>query len=283
MFYSQNPSAQVAFSRLPLIFLNPADPREGSLPDPTRYPFRASSYHEIQKRHREKSYTLLKFLADGEKYTSMKVASWLLILGERQTRATLSGMTKENLVMPETLHSGMRIYGITRKGADFIYPTEVFGLFSAGKTSPLTVTHRLQSQLVRFQMQLFYDARDWASEKVLLKHRPLPFVPDGMCTIHDIITAIEVELHLKSLVEQRRIFNNYCQVLGDVGDVMAQVNLVIFFTPFVDQMVERINKFVPEQHRHRFYVMYLDPILAAHVPRSYRRNLELARFLRDFK
>lgn len=251
----------VAFSHEPFLSFTKYDPLGGIVCAPARFRLKTQLHQEILQHQRGKQTEVLTFLADGEVFSCMRVLSWLLKLEERQTQATLSSMTTAKLLFAENLAPSTRIYGISREGAAFISPTEVFRIFCSGKTSPLTLQHRLLCQLIRIQLVQHSHAEDWISEKILLKARKFPNTPDSVFYIGDLAFAVEVELTLKTLQDQAEVLKVYCDMLCEVPDPGSWVNRVIFFTPHVDPIVDRINKYVPDRLRHCFFVQYLVPAI----------------------
>lgn len=269
----------VTFSHEPILSLMEDDPLDGIVCAPARFKLPALSNLDILNRHKKKRTTILNFLADGEVFSSMRVLSWLLSLAERQTQATLSSMTADKLIQAEDILPGTRICGITWAGKDYIYPAEVLRLFASGKTSPVTLNHRLLCQLIRIQMERYYGAEDWVTEKILLKGRKFPNTPDGVFNIGDLIFAVEVELTLKAAQDQAKVLEVYCDMLCEVPDTGAWVNRLIFFTPHVDAIVIRINKYVPARLKHCFFVQYLVPVVVPYKSGAYCLNDRLLMFI----
>lgn len=268
----------VTFSHEPILGLTEYDPH-GIACAPARFWLPTRLHQEILQRQREKQTEVLTFLVDGEVYSSMRVLSWLLKLEVRQAQTTLSGMTAQKLLVAEDLAPGTRIYGISREGAAFISPAEAFRIFCSGKTSPLTLNHRLLCQLIRIELTEFFHAEFWVAEKILIKERKFPNIPDGVFYIDDLTFAIEVELTLKTAQDQAKVLAVYCEMLCEVPDPGAWVNRVIFFTPHVDAMVERINKSVPDRLRHCFYVQHLVPGIVPYRSGTYFLNPNLFMFI----
>jgi len=272
-------TGSVLFSRDPIVTLGGIVLPAGTFPAPELFKLPARPHQEILQLKKQKCVGILEYLASGEVHSSMRVLTWLLKLEERQTQATLSGMSAEKLVLPEDLGLAGRIYGIIQYGGDFIYPTKVFRFFSSGKTSSLNLNHHWLCQLVRIQLQHFYEIKYWIPEKVLLKERKFPNIPDGVFDFDGLRFCIEVELSPKLLSAQESILKTYCDMLCEVPDPGAWANRVIFFTPFVDLMVERINEYARDEFKHLFFVQFLDPVVLSYKRGSYLLNDDLLKFL----
>lgn len=279
MIHPKNSDGLVAFSREPLLCFMSSVLPDGTFPPKTHFKLKTLSHQEILDIKKKKYVGTLEFLGNGEVYSSMRVLSWLLKLEQRQMQATLASMSFEKLLQPEDLEPGKRIHGITRQGEEFIRPTGVFRLFSTGKTSPRTLLHRLLCQQIRIQLEKFYDAECWISEKILFEKRTYPNVPDGVFTYMHLQVAMEVELSFKTIEDQKNVLQGYCDILSETDKSKEKISKVIFFTPEIERLVERINKYVPDEFKHCFFVQYIQPFVMTYKSGSYMLNSDLLNFL----
>jgi hypothetical protein len=218
---------------------------------------RAMSHANLQQRIDEKKIKILTFLADGEVYTTMKIASHLLRLGVRQTQHTLSCMVRDKLLKFEDLEDGTRIYGMTGLGREFLNSDLPFKVLQIGKTNIKTVPHHLLSQWVRIEMGL-YGAENWVAGKMLFGSKFFRNVPDSVFTYRNKTIAVENEVTLKYGDPFKTVLQNYCDDFGEMDDLSAILHQVIYFTPHFDKVREGIKKFVPIELQSRFFVVRLD-------------------------
>jgi len=269
----------VAFSHKPILSFSPIILPDGTRPVPKHFDLAAQPHQDVLDRQKEKFDTALTFLGDGEVYATMRVLSWRLKLETRQAQATLACMASEKLIVHEDFLTDGRYYGITPAGALFIYPKTVLRTFSKGKTSNSNLLHHSLTQFVRVQLELFYGIKGWESEKFLINRHQFPNVPDGVFVTDTLAIAAEIELTPKTIDDQKKVLKVYCEILSEKPDAGTLVNRVIYFTPHVNLMVERINSAVPDEYKHLFFVQFLAPVVVPYKRGSYLVNNDLANFI----
>lgn len=270
-------AGRVGFSNDPLMYLGRTNLPDCISSTQNRFQLPALSHAAILGRSEEKPISFLKFLADGEKFTTKHAASFIWELAERQTQASLSSMINQGLLVVEKV-GDRHLFGITSAGANYILPTETFRTFALGKTSNTTLLHRLLIQQVRVVLK-FYGIDEWETDRQIVAYRKPPNIPDSQFYIHDLIFAVELELTLKALNDQRSVLETYSDNICKIPDPGAWFNRVIFFTPHVSQIAERINKFVPEKFRKLFFVQYINPVLQMYDRRLVFENEAFANFI----
>jgi hypothetical protein len=222
----------------------------------SRHQLPTLSNSKIVERYENKKKLLLEFLSWGEHWTSMRIASHLWRIEERQTQSTLNKMVEKKLLAREKI-SHLNVYGITTTGLALINGPDNGKAFSKGKTPESTIRHHLLSQKVRLKLE-GQGAEDWAPGKMLYGKLQFNRIPDGLCLLDDKITAIEIELTVKSDQRMKGILHTYFRALGHLDDPFAYVHQVIYFTPYTKALTKFITLNVPTELRCRFKVEYLD-------------------------
>lgn len=255
--------SELTFNLREIFEAQPVVPENKPSSGRTKFVPEPMSHAEINQCIHDKIFRVLAFLADGEIWSSVKVLSHLLRLGEGQTQATIRKMVRDKLLKTEKLIDGRRIYGIAPAGAAYLNSDQPCRIFSLGKTKPTIVDHHLLSQIVRIEMERAYGAKDWIAGKILFRKKFYTNIPDGVFFIKYKKIAVEIELTRK-YETFKAILNNYCNDLGPVNDPEAGLHQVIYFSPHDDFVRRKINEFVPKEFRDQFFVCPLNTRIDPH-------------------
>jgi hypothetical protein len=239
-------------------------PASKKSPEKKKFVPKPMPHKAIKERIRQKWILVLVFLA-GEVWSSMKILSYILKLGVRQTQKTLADMVLEKILKYEVLPGGERIYGITEKGLAYINCDVDCRAFELGKTPKDTVDHHLLSQKIRIELTR-HGATDWVPGKALYKRRLFKRVPDGVFTYCTYVVATETELHVKTEKRMKEILNDYVEDLRQIDNGKAYLHKIIYFTPFPVRIQKFIDDLVPGELKGRFLVIFLDCDIRPFLP-----------------
>lgn len=142
------------------------------------------SYAEREQRRLEKRAVLLGFLASGEVWTTLQVASELLKTSERNALRLIQKLVEERLLKVDERvlpHSHQKLYGVTDHGLSICSAGDAVKAFQIGKTNPSWVTHHIQCQLIRIRAERT-GWSNWVPGKLLLVEngKRLKKLPDFM-------------------------------------------------------------------------------------------------------
>jgi hypothetical protein len=231
----------------------------------------------------DKNIKVLSFI-DGEEWSVMKVLSYVLRLGERQTQKTLSGMCKSKLLKHENLDKSTRLYGNTAAGRAYLNNGSINKTHQLGKTVRGTVDHHVLCQMCRVELTR-NGARDWVPGKVLFKNKFFNKIYDGLFSYgaQNRTGGLELERTPKSSQRAIEVFKNHVADLGGTDECEELLHVIIYFTPYPQAIQDFINKYVPSHLRGRFLVLYMDDNLENIKPYKpnelYFDNVEITKFL----
>lgn len=161
--------------------------------------FPSLSHEQRLARATAKRELLLHWLASGEIYTSLSIASRLMSASHSSAQRTLSGLVREGALKFESHFVASRktfIYGITAHGLALCDKFDV-PHFQIGKTNSSYITHHLQTQQARLAAEAC-GWTDWRPGKVLYGQNLLK-VPDALATSPaGVRVAIEIERNIKT-------------------------------------------------------------------------------------
>lgn len=142
---------------------------------------------------------LLHWLATGEVYTSLSLASRLMSVSQSSAQRTLAALVRDGALKFEPHYILSRktfIYGITPHGLALCDTFDV-PHFQLGKTNSSYITHHLQTQQARLAAESC-GWTDWHPGKILYGQN-LPKVPDAIATTPaGVRVAIEIERNVKT-------------------------------------------------------------------------------------
>lgn len=161
--------------------------------------FPRMSHEQRLARAVAKRQTLLHFLASGEVYTSIAVASRLMSVSQSSAQRSLVSLVRDGSLKFEPHYILSRktfIYGITTHGLALCDKYDV-PYFQLGKTNSSYITHHLQTQQARLSAEASGWV-DWHPGKILYGQN-LPKVPDAIATTPaGVRVAIEIERNIKT-------------------------------------------------------------------------------------
>jgi len=236
-------------------------------------------HRSVKARIYQKTVLVLELLAD-EPFSSARILSHVLRLGNRQTQATLAAMAGKKLIQVEVLPDGNRVYGITSTGLAYIN-CDSGKPFESGKVHLATIPHTLLTQKIRLDL-ISYGASGWSSRRELYKRKFFTQVPDAAfrCGASAFVYAAEIELNIKSAKRAKDVFINYVQDMGDFDEPYTLLHFVIYFTPYPSAIRKFIDLYVPEHLRDRFYVHQIDFNIPFYVEQpKFVRDAGLEKFL----
>lgn len=201
----------------------PAGAPRGALPSMT--------HARRMARAQDKRSALLSFLASGEVWTVIDVASKVMGVSRRRALDGLAAMERDHLITSETLSVGARattLYGITAHGCAV---ADAFDcpVFEKGRTNPSWVEHRVAGQRLRLAAEAA-GWTGWLPERALRGKAALEGwkkIPDAVATSPvGNVTAIEVERYCKT---PKRYSELWLQYLHDLK--AGRIKFVHFVCP----------------------------------------------------
>lgn len=219
---------------------------------------------------------ILKFLASGEVYLSVNVASKLLSVSRSVAQLTLQALEKQKSLKSEVLlipdEDGQprrsRIFGISPHGLAETNADSAHPVFELGRTNPLWVPHHRCCQISRIAAE---DAgwTGWIPERRLRDGiAKLKKIPDAIATSpNGKRVAIEVERHVKT---QKRYEEIQKQYLLDLKNGRID-GIAYICPPKITSSVQRIFRHVERQG---FLFFDFDGWPHTHMPRLQKSNPE---------
>lgn len=225
------------------------------------------SFLEKQKRAQEKRLMILHFLATGEVYTSLTIASRVMSCSISSAERTLNSLVREGAIKFEqhlVQSRKTKIFGISPHGLALAGEFESAS-FELGRTNPSYIYHHLLTQQARLQAELAgWDG--WQPGKILYKQNLLK-VPDALCvSLAGKRVAVEIERHVKTRKRYEEIISAHLQAMSkkdwDEVHYLTTSALLIplqkIFAHLVSIPVKGERVPVEEKHRARFKFFVLD-------------------------
>lgn len=223
--------------------------------------FPKMNYAERQARSEAKRLLILRFLASGERYSSLQIAALVMSCSTTSAERTLAGLVRDGVLKAEVhfvQSRKLKIYGITSHGlaiaGEFDNPA-----FELGRTSSAYILHHLQTQ----QARISAEAEGWSGWKPgkLLYGMGLKKVPDALViSPTGRLIAIEIELNIKSKQRVVEVISLHLQEVSkkhwDEVHYLTSPELVIPLKKvfqkieMIPVMGERLR--LEEKHRARF-------------------------------
>jgi hypothetical protein len=221
-----------------------------------------------QKKARriEKINAILIWLARYN-WSVLTLISILLKIDMRNARAALQILEAQGLLVSDLLPSGFRVYGLTPSGIAEVYNinheiAKSARPFKKGSVPDSTFAHQYNVQLAEFSLSNFgWHAFSTSRELYYLKSKQVPDLVGF--DDNDILTALEVELNIKSTQRMKVVCKNYCEVLGVELDPCTLYQRVLYLTPYPKRLSKLLDDLVPAEKRWFFSVeqLYLPPLL----------------------
>jgi len=173
------------------------------------------TYEERQARAQAKKDIILGFLASGEVYTSVVVASQVMAASPSAAERTLTSLVRDGALKFESHMVGsrkMHLYGITPHGLALMDRFDR-PYFQLGRTNSAYIPHHLETQRARLAAE---EAgwTDWTPGK-LLHSQGLKKIPDAIATSPaGVRVAIEIERHIKTPKRYEEIISAHLQSIS---------------------------------------------------------------------
>lgn len=229
-------------------------------------PLPAMTYCERQARSEAKRQLILRFLASGEVYTDLRIASLEMVCSTTSAERTFAGLVRDGALKSEVhfvQSRKLKIYGITSHGlalaGEFDNPA-----FELGRINSGFILHHLQTQQARINA----EATGWTGWKPgkVLHGLGLKKVPDALViSPTGRRVAIELERHIKSQKRVAEIISAHLQAITqkhwDEVHYLTSPELVLPLQK-VFQKIETIPVMgerhkLEEKHRARFQFVAL--------------------------
>lgn len=184
------------------------------------------TYSEQQARAQAKRRLALDFLASGEVFFNVEIASMLMATSRSSALRTLAAMTKDGELKTESHWIGGRkttIFGITSHGLALADKFDQ-NPFELGKNSAYLL-HHFQTQEARLRAE-DQGWMGWQPGKTLY-NLGLKKIPDALATnTAGVRYAIEIELNIKSL-------RRYQEIIGAhlLGCSQKRWEQILYLTP----------------------------------------------------
>jgi len=199
------------------------------------------------------------------------ILATMLRIDERNVRALLKKMVEEGLLKTELLISGQRVYGLSpsgvaQAGAIDAELVKVATVYQLGRLPLSTLPHHINIQLAELSLSWFGWTYFSAGRE--LYYLNTKQVPDLVAyDQNDLITAIEIELNLKSSQRMKTICTNYADVTDSQPDPCMLFQRVLYLTPYPERLKKMLDELVPPNKRCLFEVDTLFPIPVNLTPR----------------
>lgn len=173
------------------------------------------TYEERQARAQAKKDIILGFLASGEVYTSVVVASQVMAASPSTAERTLTSLVRDGALKWESHMVGsrkMHLYGITPHGLALMDRFDR-PYFQLGRTNSAYIPHHLETQRARLAAE---EAgwTDWTPGK-LLHSRGLKKIPDAIATSPaGARVGIEIERYVKTPLRYQEVISAHLQSIS---------------------------------------------------------------------
>ena len=173
------------------------------------------TYDERQARAQAKKDTILGFLASGEVYTSVVVATQVMATSPSAAERTLTSLVRDGALKFESHMVGSRkmyLYGITPHGLALMDRFDR-PYFQLGRINSAYIPHHLETQRARLAAE---EAgwTNWVPGK-LLHGQSLKKIPDAIAVSSaGVRVAIEIERHIKTPKRYEEIISAHLQSIS---------------------------------------------------------------------